>query len=91
VCHTAIFHRRPNLSTSVLHIGRAHQFSFMAGNQLSRSRNEAEHELSGPKERAPGAAEIVLDNSLFIRLVSLRLNLTFRMGGNHDHWTNDAW
>ena len=33
----------------------------------------------------------VLDNSLFIRLVSVRPNHKLRKGGSHDHWTDDAW
>jgi hypothetical protein len=51
VRHNAIFHRRPNLSTPVL-IFSAHQFSFIAGNRAPPLRNEAEHELGGPKKGA---------------------------------------
>ena len=45
-----------------------------------------------PGQRAGGVAvKEVLDNSLFVRLVSVRPNLEFRKGGSHDHWTDDAW
>jgi len=45
------------------------------------------------KERGAGGVAVkeVLDNSLFVRLVSVRPNLEFRKGGSHDHWTDDAW
>ena len=45
---------------------------------------------TGPKSGG-GAVKEVLDNSLFVRLVSVRPHLEFRKGGSHDHWTDDAW
>jgi hypothetical protein len=78
VCHAAIFFRFRELSS-----------------RAASSRVKQEVTNLGVRDseqgRVRGWSKKVLDNSLFVRLISLRPNLDYRKGENHDHWTNDAW
>ena len=81
--HAAIFFRPRFLSSPTARWG-----IFKLPNLDVRATKRAMAEYS---ETGTGVMEKALDNSLFVRLVSVRPNLEFRKGGSHDHWTDDAW